>query len=200
MILEIIFVCTGNTCRSPMAEAYIKKVTGESSFQSAGITAIEGLPASENSIRILESIQIDLNNHRSQRINKDNLEKADLILTMTLSHKQRILQVFPHLHNKTYTLKEYIHNVDVYGIVTKISEIEAIIIAKKAEISSDKPLKEQEILIKEVERKIEELNELYDILDSLDISDPFGGDIDVYQSSFEEIKEYIDILIKRLET
>lgn len=196
--MEIIFICTGNTCRSPMAEAYMKKITGKNSFKSAGTDAYDGLSASENSILTLKDLDIDLNEHRSQRVTRGNLEKADLILTMTLNHKQKLLQNYPDLHSKIYTLKEYVKEVNLNEVVLRIKEIEGQIIEKKEAFFSSSPIPsedEKEEFLKNIENDLEEVNDLYDILEELDIKDPFGGDIEAYKLVFKEIKENIDYLI-----
>ena len=97
--MNILFVCTGNTCRSAMAAAIMDKIAVENDLdvfiESAGIFAEDGQGASENAIKALMKYGIDLSGHRKQ---------CDLILTMTEGHKQ-ILE--PLAKGKVYTLLEY---------------------------------------------------------------------------------------------
>lgn len=106
--MNILFVCTGNTCRSPMAAALFNKIAIEKKLdvriESAGLFANEGEAASPEAIIAMKKYDIDLLSHHSQVINSELLEKSDLILTMTAAHK---MVLSPSAPDKTFTLCEF---------------------------------------------------------------------------------------------
>ena len=86
---RILFVCTGNTCRSPMAEGILKKIAKDDEYiiESAGIMALDGESACNDAILSCKEIDIDISNHKSKSISKvKNLEEVDLFIVMSESH------------------------------------------------------------------------------------------------------------------
>lgn len=106
--MNILFVCTGNTCRSPMAAALFNKIAIERRLdvriESAGIFAADGDPASAEAVIAMKKYDIDLLSHHAQSINTELVEKSDLILTMTAAHKLVLEKSAP---GKVFTICEY---------------------------------------------------------------------------------------------
>jgi protein-tyrosine-phosphatase len=108
----ILFLCTGNTCRSPMAAGYLQKLLKEKGVKDievkcAGVMTIPGLLATPEAIQIMDSVGVDLRRHRSTQLSKDHIRKADLILGMTPFHVQSALRVSEEARGKTFLFKEY---------------------------------------------------------------------------------------------
>ncbi len=106
--MNILFVCTGNTCRSPMAAAIMEKIAVENDLdvliESAGLFAEVGGKASENAIKALDEMGIDLTFHQTKPITEELIEKSDIILTMTRAHKELLK---PMAGGDVYTLREF---------------------------------------------------------------------------------------------
>lgn len=102
---RILVLCTGNTCRSPMAKGIIEAIIEENGIadvavESRGLSAGEGDAATKNAILALEEIGIDINKHRSGPVLKRELLDADCIYVMTEHHKNVVLDVLPELETK----------------------------------------------------------------------------------------------------
>jgi protein-tyrosine-phosphatase/tRNA A37 threonylcarbamoyladenosine synthetase subunit TsaC/SUA5/YrdC len=112
----VLLVCTGNTCRSPMAEAILRDLIRNrfpESFNSslppagifsAGLSAFPGGPASPEAITVMKKRGLNLQQHQSHSLTERALRQADLILTMTNSHRSAILEKMPELRHKVHLL------------------------------------------------------------------------------------------------
>lgn len=163
----ILFICTGNTCRSSMAAAIASRIKDERGLDiaiaSAGLAAREGDPATPEAIQALAAMGINLQDHRARQVTGALVEDADLILTMTRSHKEFLLQFYPAARGKTFTLKEYV---------------------RKGE---EKPSREE--LREEAGAKAAAGEQSASADD--DIPDPFGRPLEVYQATARELASLI---------
>ncbi|KOY83932.1 low molecular weight protein arginine phosphatase [Lysinibacillus sp. FSL H8-0500] len=115
--MRILFVCTGNTCRSPMAEVILQhKQLDNLEVRSAGIYAMPNAQMSPYAQQVLEEAQMP-HQHLATQLSKDVIEWADLILTMTITHKDTIIFNYPEAEHKVFTLKEYTDEGSLENIV-----------------------------------------------------------------------------------
>jgi glycine hydroxymethyltransferase len=106
----ILFVCTGNICRSPMAEGLMRHLLRHEKdwkVVSAGMNAAYGMNPSVNAVRALQEIGIDISDIRSQPISEEVVRDSDAIFVMTHGHRRALLSIFPEAEAKTFLLREF---------------------------------------------------------------------------------------------
>lgn len=111
---KILFVCTGNSCRSVMAEWLFKKAVanrpGEFYVHSAGVSAMDGFSASDETILALREEGIDASGHQSKLLTREMIEEADEIYAMEKMHKDWILRIDPSARGKVKLITEAAEN------------------------------------------------------------------------------------------
>jgi len=113
----VLFVCTGNVCRSPMAEALFRRATrgrGEFRALSAGLGAMNDQPPTPHSVAAMRELGMDISTQRSRAVTADLVRQADYIFGMTHSHVDTILLLYPQASEKTFLLREFDETLNAY--------------------------------------------------------------------------------------
>ncbi len=113
----ILFICTGNICRSPMAEGLFRRaVQGRGDFRvvSAGLGALDGQMPTAHSIAAMDELGIDISGQRSRMLTADLVRSADFIFGMTHSHVDTIALLYPPAAEKTFLLREFDETLEVF--------------------------------------------------------------------------------------
>lgn len=108
---RLLFVCTGNLCRSPMAVGFMKgllKAHGHKGYEvtSTGTWTMEDYPPSPLAVEVMAERGVDISSHRSHRLTQKDIEGADLVVVMTQSQKEALALEFPPAKEKVYLLAE----------------------------------------------------------------------------------------------
>jgi len=192
-MIRILFVCTGNTCRSPIAEAMLKHMAEERGLeihvQSAGVAAWDGTPMSQHASTVLEEQNIA--NHRDFRsaaLDEDRVHWADLILTLTTSHKRHVLQQFPGATSKTFALKEYVSNPD--SEQEQYQQLQSLAADLQLKLAMGQAPTEDELV---------QLAELQRLMPNQDVGDPYGGSLEQYRMTAAEIQAALTRLLDKLQ-
>lgn len=187
---HILFVCTGNTCRSPMAEALFRKMAKDRGInaeaRSAGVAAMDGMSMSRHAEAVLRDHDIE-DRLRSKSLQAEAVDWSDLILTLTQGHKQQVIRSFPHAADKVFTLKEYAENDG--DVLNDLAELDSLYATWEVKRSLGQDLSDEER---------ERLIEIQQRVPSFDISDPFGGTREDYDLAAAEIRTSIERLLDRL--
>ncbi|MEK3760843.1 low molecular weight protein arginine phosphatase [Paenibacillus sp. FSL P4-0338] len=191
-MLHILFVCTGNTCRSPMAEGLLRKLAKERGIhvevRSAGVSAVPGTSISRHAGGILQDEGIQ-DRIVSSQLDGEAVAWADLILTLTGAHKRYLLQYFPDAVTKTHTLKEYVQmqesvNADIRELDSLYAEAELnLALGTEPDAAA-----------------MQRMIEIRQRIPSFDISDPFGGSREDYELAAAEIRTALYGLLDKLES
>lgn len=191
-MLHILFVCTGNTCRSPMAEGLLRKLAKERGIQvevrSAGVSAVPGTSISRHAAGILQDEGIQ-DRIVSSQLDGEAVAWADLILTLTGAHKRHLLQYFPDAVTKTHTLKEYVQTQE--SVNADIRELDSLYAEAELNLA---------LGTEPDAAAMQRMIEIRQRIPSFDISDPFGGSREDYELAAAEIRTALYGLLDKLES
>src|SRR6266513_2125854 len=113
----ILFVCTGNVCRSPMAEGILRHALqgrGDYRVMSAGLGAAEGQPPSPYAVQAVKELGIDISGQRSRMLTPEMVQQADYIFGMTHSHVDTVMLLYPQAAEKTFLPREFDETLDTF--------------------------------------------------------------------------------------
>ena len=111
------YICTGNICRSAMAHKLLEKKLKDNNISnvevySCGVFAENGDTSTYAATEVMKEYDVDMSTHRATHISNSNIKDMDLILCATFSHKRSVLQMYPELDVKLFTIKEYVCEKD----------------------------------------------------------------------------------------
>ncbi len=203
MAVNILFVCTGNICRSPMAEALFSAKMLQRfphlfpfvNTGSAGTSAVEGSSATQAAVQAMDLWGVDLQYHQAAQVTRRTLSEMDLIVVMSREHLLAIERIDRDALSRSFTLK--------YLAAQKDKVLEAV--------GTDVPIGERE-LSQRLRRILETIatergeskrggkrSREHEFEDrAFDIMDPMGGTLEVYLMVAEEIDRALDALIEML--
>jgi protein-tyrosine phosphatase len=117
MFNHILVVCTGNICRSPMAEVLLQRQLQQAGrnteVRSAGVGALVNYPADTPAVERMQSRGLDLSGHRARQFDSELARWADLILVMDARHRDAVLDIEPAARGKTFLLGHWIGGIEV---------------------------------------------------------------------------------------
>ena len=113
MFNNILVLCTGNICRSPIAEALLKNALPERLVHSAGIGAMVGWPADPHSVSVSADAGVDLSLHRARQLTAEMMQSADLVLVMDQGHVDVLTRRYPQHRGKVQKMLRWQGNADV---------------------------------------------------------------------------------------
>ena len=199
--MNILYVCTGNICRSTMAEAFSRSMLsslngGEITIGSAGLEAEEGQAPPAEVISVMQEYGLDVSGHRAHQLGARDVEDADIILTMAKHNSQRLLTAHQEAVQRIFTLKEFI----LQG-KKKASQLR--------EDDPEKRLSELRSRIRQVDGLNDKKGEMelnrhlslfflhyFQVYDHcITIDDPLGQSVDFLRRTTEEIKHCIEELL-----
>ena len=166
---EILVVCTGNICRSPLGEAALRaRLDGRARVVSAGTYGQEGSGATEGSIVAGRELGLDLSAHRARRIRPADIDAADLVLAMEREHRDLVVRSVPEARDRTFTLKELVRLAERAPLLGDLDARVADAARRRAAAEAD---------------------------GDLDVADPYGDTLDAYRRIAGEIDAWTDRLV-----
>lgn len=174
--MKVLFVCTGNLCRSPMADGLMRHALEERGCEeveviSAGTWAYRGSPATPEAVETVRKRGVDLSEHRSQPIELDDLHSADVIVAMTSVHVRELASLAPEIVDRIVMMKE-LPEIEPHPVPSDARPGERL----EALLTGRRPKRRR----------------------SLDVDDPMGLPISAYERCVRELQEGVDVLAETI--
>lgn len=178
----VLAVCTGNLCRSPVAERLLAArlapidPDGLVTVGSAGVEAVVGQPISTTMVELLTAVGASAEEFSARQLTRELVESADLLLTATRQHRQDVVQLAPGALRRTFTLRELAR----LGSLLEFGRAPAELSARLRWLVRNAPLMRGRVVTE---------------LDADDIPDPYGRDAAAYQLAYDQIdRAVVDIV------
>jgi protein-tyrosine-phosphatase len=183
---SILVVCTGNICRSPMAEGFLRRLIAERRLRagiqvsSTGIAGVSGSAPMPESTAAAAARGVDIRRHVARRVDRDDVRGADLVVTMTGGHRRRVVDLVPEAASRTFTLKELVRLLE----------------ALRAPATADAPRDRLRVRVSQADdlRRSGFAGNPYDE----DVADPIGMPQQTYDAVAWEIDEWCGRLVEGL--
>jgi protein-tyrosine phosphatase len=183
-VASILVVCTGNVCRSPIAEAVLHSALDERlgayapSVASAGTSGWAGSPAEEGSIVAAAERGFDLSTHRGRRLHEGDLADATLVIAMSSEHRDHIEELHPRAASRTFTLKELVRLLER--------------LPPSARPSRRERLADPDATLRDVVARADARRRAGDLGNPADegVSDPLGMPLSTYRAVAAELEEW----------
>ena len=176
-VSHILLVCTGNICRSPMAEGFLRQLLQERGastvrLSSAGVYSWDDSPATAEAVRALEERGIDISSHVARRLTRALVEEADLVLAMASDHRDAVQRMVPAAADRTFTIKEFVHMVaDDPSPAPRLGDPDLLLVESVDRANGVRQLPDRRPLTDE------------------DVADPLGLGIEAYRAAAWELGE-----------
>lgn len=188
--LNVLFVCTGNICRSPMADQILEQLAKKHnlplSVSSAGVAAMTGEPMTKESADAMAQRGYKPGSHKARDLTPQLLTAADLVITMTLDHRSDIARMLPKASRYSFTLDEFARL--------------ASFLMNDPQYSEEFKKKPKETTAQYLARAIKETTLLRGMVptgeEPRDVVDPYGESLEIYTQVAEQIDEMLKVVVE----